>query len=232
MAESVQFLSQIAILPAFHDAEGRAVDIRYAPEGAAVANVYYTNGYASPLSLGQLVAAVMLRAAAANEARAVFKLNVLNEATSKQKLSSYVDKLICDELVRQVGDGWRATGEPAPPSLDLRTDQRTENLTAQAREFLYHPKTEEFTADPSVYVYLTRECGLSGVPTKLEKYDDFIALHETMRPAMEETTRSSAITQAELESAVSRRDVAYTTSANLVKAITGTLTGAAEALRI
>ena len=227
MAEPI-VLSDILVLPAFRDAADHVVDIRYAPEGAAVANVYYTNGYETPFSLGQLVAAVLLRAAAANEARAIFKLNVLNDATSRQKMASHVDNLVCNELVRQVDAQWSTTGTPVAPSLDLEGIVLREQIT----EFLYHPKTEEFRTNPTVYNYLTYECGLKDVAKELKKYDDFINLHESMRPAMEDTTRDSAITQVELQTAVGRRDVAYTTSANLVKAITGSLSGSAAALRI
>lgn len=232
MAEPV-VLSEIASVPAFHDAQGRAVDIRYAPEGAAVANVYFTKGCASSLALGQLVSAVLLRSAAASEARAIFKLNILNDATSRQKMLSYVDRIVCDELLKQVEAQWRSGvdpygDKPSAPTLDLRT----KDMTEQIRSSLYHPRTEEFKAEPNAYAYLRYECGVSDVAATLGKYDDFITLHEKIRPLMENSTRDSAITQAELQSAVGRRDVAYTTSANLVKAITGTLSGTAGALRV
>ena len=240
MVEQVQSLSEITTAPAFRDAEGREVRIRYAPEGAEVSNVYFTNGYASPLALGQLVAAVLLRAAAANETRAIFKLNVLNAATSKQKMASYIDRIVCDELLKQVEDRWGATIDPYDSKtlpaigMDLRTDPQLNDLTEQVREFLYHPRSKEFEDNPNAYAYLRYECGIltSDEEAKLSGYDAFITLHERMRPAMEDSTRSSAITQAELQSAVSRRDVAYTTSANLVKAITGSTSGTAAVLRI
>ena len=68
---------------------------RYAPEGSEAIAMYDT-GASGPLTLGQLVQAVCLRAAAASENQGVLKMNQITDGSAKLKdaaecLSSIVD---------------------------------------------------------------------------------------------------------------------------------------------
>ena len=66
---------------------------RYAPETSQAINLYST-GTAEGLTLGQLVAAVCIRAAGALEAQSVNKMNLMNVGTEKlEKASVYMQEI-------------------------------------------------------------------------------------------------------------------------------------------
>lgn len=180
----------------------------YATSASNIVKMYKTNGSPDLLSLGQLVSAVMLRAATACEARAIYKINVLNSNTSYQNMLARVGKSICE----------------AP---DLEPDKRityTTSIKAVVDELNYHPKSATFASAPTLRNFLEYECEIptDSLPSSLSDFQDYIDAYEQLKPVLEEATRQSAMTEAELQSAVSRRDVSFTTAANIVKSITGT----------
>ena len=195
----------------------QAVGINYyATSASNLVRMYTTNGSTQLLSLGQLISAVMLRSATASEARAIYKLNVLDANTSYQNILAYVGKLICGA---------------AESADDIKLDWKT-SIADKVKEFSYHAKSAQFASSGTIVDFLVYDCeiprsalpntGEAGKETGLKDFQDCIDAYEQLKPVIEEATRQSAMTQAELESAVSRRDVSFTTAANLVKSVTGT----------
>ena len=185
----------------------------YATSASNLVRMYTTNGSTQLLSLGQLVSAVMLRSAAASEARAIYKLNVLDANTSYQNILAYVGKIICDA---------------ADSNEEIKLKWNV-SIAEQAKEFGYHAKSADFAATGTLKDFLLHDCGIpeSALPnvkenTGLLDFQDCIDAYEQVKPVLEEATRQSSMTEAEMESAVSRRDVSFTTAANIVKSITGT----------
>lgn len=196
----------------------------YAPSSCNLVRMYTTNGSEELLSLGQLVSAVMLRAAAAYEARAVYSINMLNSNTSYQSMLAYAGKRICDSAELFVD----AKG-------DKKFDLKTVSLAAQVKEFGYHPKSPEFAASGTMWDFLVYDCKIpADLLQKKNPLRDFqacIDVYEQVRPVLEDATRASAMTEVSMQSAVSRRDVSFTTAANIVKVTTGTAAFAAASLR-
>ena len=197
---------------------------RYATETSNVVRMYTTNGSEELLSLGQLVSAVMLRSSAACEARAIYEVNVLNSNTSYQNMLAYVGKLICD----------------AAESNDNPKLKWTTSIAAKAKAFGYNAKSSQFAASGSLIDFLVYDCKISrtALPNATEKREtgptniqECIDAYAQVRPVMEDATRLSATTGVEMQSAVSRRDVSFTTAANIVKVITGSSLFTASMLR-
>lgn len=180
----------------------------YATSASNLVKMYTTNGSTELLSLGQLVSAVMLRAAAASEARAIYKVNVLDANTSYQNILAYVGRRICEAADSETTD-----------KITYKT-----SLKDAVAEFGYQPKSAKFKGEPTLENFLLYECEIpkDSLPASLNDFQDCIDAYEQVKPVLEEATRQSAMTEAELESAVSRRDVSFTTAANIVKSVTGT----------
>lgn len=197
---------------------------RYATESCNVVRMYTTNGSEELLSLGQLVSAVMLRSSAACEARAIYEVNMLNDNTSYQSMLAYVGKLICDSAETD-----------ANPKLSWKT-----SIAAQVKAFGYHAKSTQFAASGSLIDFLVYDCKISrtALPNAAENRElgptniqECIDAYAQVRPVMEAATRLSSLTGVEMQSAVSRRDVSFTTAANIVKVITGSSLYTASMLR-
>lgn len=197
---------------------------RYATGGSSLVRMYTTNGSEELLSLGQLVSAVMLRSAAASEARAIYEVNVLNANTSYQNMLAYVCKRICDAA--------ESTGNPL---LSWKT-----SITAQVKEFGYHAKSTQFAASGTLLDFLIYDCNVprnalpnavAGKETGPTDFQQCIDAYMQVRPVMEDATRMSAMTEVEMQSAVSRRDVSFSTAANIVKVTTGSALYTASMLR-
>lgn len=187
----------------------QAVGINYyATSASNLVRMYTTNGSTELLSLGQLISAVMLRSATASEARAIYKLNVLDANTSYQNILVYVGKRICE-----------ASDSDTADKITYKT-----SLKDAIANFAYHPKNADFAKDPTVEKFLTLECEIpkNALPAALSDFQACIDAYEQLKPVIEEATRQSAMTQAEQESAVSRRDVSFSTAANIVKSVTAT----------
>ncbi len=123
---------------------------RYAPPGAQAVNMYSIDGGES-LTLGQLMAAVCIRAGAVKEAQSVSKMNTMNNNVADLKTAAeYLDQLATNTVsdwatVRNFLRGTLGmTSTEAPDNLDTSYNGRfkvinamknhIEALTRQAQE--------------------------------------------------------------------------------------------------
>ena len=147
---------------------------RYAPEGSNAINLYATSA-STPLTIGQLVQAVCLNAAAAYEAQSVLKMNSMNAGTVK-----------LDEAA-----SWLSHIADGSANWD------------QAKAFLIG----------------TMGIEASALPADLATYDRRMQAAEALRNKMDALTQSQQQDMVDLQSMVNRRDVAHSTSSNIVRAL-------------
>ncbi len=158
---------------------------RYAPEGAEAINLYDT-GAAESLTLGQLVIAVSLRAAAAYEAQSVIKMNTITAGS--QTLSE-----AADWLERLVNDS---------PRIDW----------------------DDFEA----FCVNTLDIDEDALPSNGNTFDRRMQAAKLLKGKMDALAQTQQQEMIDLQTLVNRRDVAYSTSSNIVRALGTSTSGNAQ----
>ena len=147
---------------------------RYAPEGSNAINLYATST-SNPLTIGQLVQAVCLNAAAAYETQSVLKMNTMNTGTVKLDQAA--------TWLSRIADGSADWG--------------------QAKAFLVG----------------TMGIEASVLPDDLATYARRMQAAEALKKKMDVLAQSQQQDMVDLQSMVNRRDVAHSTSSNIVRAL-------------
>ena len=174
---------------------------RYAPEGSGAVYLYQTKT-SDPLTLPQLIASVTLRIAATDELRALNEINRLNaQAVWTTALTSIISYL---------------TG----------TESKWEDNIWDQLPAGYSPKNSAFNQSTATLKnFFTMECGISesSLPAELKDSSTRLDAYAQIKPIAEEAARESQMLQVEMKTAVSRRDVAYSTSSNTMKSLFSSL---------
>ena len=151
---------------------------RYAPNGAQAINMYSMDG-GDDLTLGQLIAAVCIKAGANMEAQSITRMNAMNGNTEIiNTASGYVS-----ELANGNSSNW-----------------------------------------PTIRNYMINTMGISAsdipsatMPDNGLSYNDRMKAINAMKIKLEALTRQAQEDMIELQSLINKRDVAYTTSTNLMR---------------
>ena len=164
----------------------------YAPSGANAINLYAT-ATASELTLPQLVAAVSLRTAAHLEARSVTKMNAVTAETSLMTALGNVTKQLAACNV-----SWETP-------CDLPDG--------------YEARSEKFRERNTIKNFMVYECDIaeSSLPSKLSLFDDYMAAFAQLKPVIDSKTTVSQETMIQIQTCLSRRDIAFQTSSNIIK---------------
>ena len=188
---------------------------RYAPEACSDINLYRTSADGEDLSLGQLIAAVSIRTAAALEARSVLNLNRLADKTEfSEALSNAVQQLTA------------TTGPDGKEAVVKWTDPVTLPKG-------YHPRSDAFAKQNTLWNFFVYECEISPskLPSDLSTIKNRLAAFAVVRPAVENVLRFSQMQQIEADTAIKRRDTALQTAGNVIKQLSGSMLGQAVAMR-
>ncbi len=153
-------------------------------------NAYQYNGLGG-LSFGQLIMAVCCRRAAAIESQSVVKMNELTATTSWLEAVSSVAQQVF-----------------TASSLDERADIAASGYTCR-----------KAAREPTLKDFLANECGVDAAYLSVGSADARTALFSQVKGLMENASSQSQQQTIDLQSLVSRRDVAYNTSAATVKAL-------------
>lgn len=179
---------------------------RYAPRGANAVEVFSYAG-CEGMSFGQLVMAICCRRGAVTEAQAVNAMNRLTQS------SSWLDALssVAQQLVN------------VATSLNAVADLGTSGYAC--RNTKAYPVT--------LIDFLKDECGIDashlykldndGKPTTelldITVYANRMAVFDQLKTVLDAATRQSQQDTIELQTLVSRRDIAFNTSSTTVKAL-------------
>lgn len=166
----------------------------YAPASANAINLYSIDG-AEGLTLGQLIAAVSLRTAAIHERRGVLLMNgVTSQNSFMTAMANVAQQIITD------GSSYAA--------LCKLPDN-------------YTPRSSVFSGAKTIYNFLVYECELqpSDLPANLNGENQRLKAFAQLKSKIDSATTTSQETMIELQTCISRRDVAIQTSTNLVKAL-------------
>ncbi len=145
---------------------------RYAPDDAQAINMYKMDG--EQLTLGQLIAAVCIKAGMNMEAQSILKVNSMNANTEIIKTAS--------GYLQQLAEG-------------------TVTTWGTIKSFLVEKM----------------EVPSSELPNNVDSFTDRFKAINAMKVKMEALTRQAQEDMIDLQSLISKRDVAYTTSTSLVK---------------
>ena len=146
---------------------------KYAPNSAQAINMYSMDG-GDDLTLGQLIAAVCIKAGANMEAQSITRMNAMNGNTEIiNTASGYVSEL--------------ANGDKSHWS--------------------------------TIRNYMINTMGISSseIPSTVDTYNDRMKAINAMKIKLEALTRQAQEDMIELQSLINKRDVAYTTSTNLMR---------------
>ena len=190
---------------------------RYAPEGSNAVNLYRTTlDTTETLTFGQLLVAVNLQAAAICEARAVTYMNRTSANSASLQLMQYV----ANRLTNEDTITWGTL---------LDKSQFPSNYTCQS---------QTFANNPTVWNYFVEELKIDSkiLPNKLADGDDEgfnrrLQAFSALKDKMDEGSRVNQKLQIGLQTQVSRRDVAYSTSSNLLKNLLASMMTGAQVLR-
>ena len=177
----------------------------YGGAGAATqVNLYAYNG-CEELTLGQLVNAVCVRIGVALETESVNKSNLIT--TSSRRLRALADVLegvVNGELgydSAMPGDGYE--------ELSVR----------------------QFLVDELGYVIDAEDAdgeSSGGLPSALESVSDRLAFYARRKGRIDSDTSTSQKDMVDLQTSISRRDVAYSTATNIVRTLGATLQAVAS----
>lgn len=167
--------------------------LRYAPAGSNSVNLYNVNGLEGQ-TLGQLVMAVCCQRAALDEQLAVVQMNRMNATATKMAATGCVLSQVVDA---EGGTTWQT-------KIDIAGSD-------------YEP--EFVAADATLWDFLTKEVGVTGLPERLDTIADRLAAADIIKEAMDRLNRAAEEESVKLESTVSRRDVEYRTAASTVLGI-------------
>lgn len=173
---------------------------RYAPVGAQSINLYATElEGGSSLTLAQLVMAVCFRSAAAYESQSVLKMNVMTAGSAKLDEASTWLKQIVAGVFEEPNDAQSALAF------------LTETLGISESELPVY----KWSVTPGV---VNKELDVSS-------YDKRMQAANALKEKMEALTRSQQQDMIDLQTLVNRRDVAYTTSSNIVRTVGNSMSG-------
>ena len=176
---------------------------RYAPSGADAINLYSTGAEGgSGLTFTQLVMAVCLRSAAAYESQSVMKMNAMTAGSTKLDDAA--------EWLEQISAGVFKEGYDAKSALTFLTG----TMGIAESEFVVY----EWSTTPGV---INRELDVS-------TYDMRMQAANALKSKMEALAREQQQEMIDLQTLVNRRDVAYSTSSNVVRAVGTSMTGEAN----
>lgn len=182
-----------------------SVQVAYNPCGGAGAatevNLFNYNG-CEGLTLGQLVSAICVRVGVALEMECVNKTNVLSWTTRRLKaLAETLDGVMKGEM-----------------NYDSRlTSEGYAGMTV--RDFL-----------TGVMEYTIQKPGKendAALPASLDMMTDRLTFYERVKGKMDSDTSTSQKDMVDLQTYISRRDVAYSTATNSVRTLGATLQGTA-----
>ena len=186
----------------------------HAPEGSAAIYMYKT-ATSGELTLAQLVAAVTLRVASANEARSVITMNRLNSQSIWATALSNIIRYVCEE------------------NLDAKRTWDDDIRSCLPKGYV--PKWPDFEQDANKTLgnFFEKECGIShsALPEKLDDLTQRLDAYAQIKPISEDAARQIQMLQVELKSSMSRRDVAFSTSANTMKTLFSSMTFSADSMK-
>jgi len=161
---------------------------RYAPEGS---NAIYTYSFSAQtdLRLGQLIMAICIQRAAADEQLAVNASNRMNRDARKMAATANV--------LEQVVSG-NASWET---SIDITSSGYTPTKVA---------------ADASILEFLEKEIGVTGLPASLSSEADRFKAADKIKVEVDRLNRAAEMDSVQVQSALSRRDVEYRSAASTV----------------
>lgn len=173
---------------------------RYAPAGSDAVNLYRTGEFGEQFTLGQLIAAVSIRSAAALEARAVIDLNRLSVSTEYATALSNAVQMLTNDSDDENAVTWSM-------AVTLPEGYRT--------------KSAQFAAENTLKNFFVYECGIDAakLPADLKTLKNRLDAYAQVKDVMENVTRTSQMQQIEVQTSISRRDVALASSANVIKAL-------------
>lgn len=186
---------------------------RYAPAGSDAVNLYRTSEFGEQFTLGQLIAAVSIRSAAALESRAVIDLNRLSVSTEYATALSNAVKMLTNDSDDENAVTWTM-------AVTLPEGYRT--------------KSAQFAAENTLKNFFVYECGIEAdkLPADLKTLKKRLDAYAQVKDVMENVTRTSQMQQIEVQTSISRRDVALASSANVIKALGQSAMFTAQSLKM
>lgn len=186
---------------------------RYAPDGANA--VYMYKAFEQDLTLGQLLVAVCMQAASVNEMRSVLYTNQLSDNSKLLTLMSTVANMVTknDKVT------WDDSVTDIPENYNFRSAEFASKRTVW-NFFVYEAKVESKT-----------------LPAKLsdgndQGYTRRLQAFSLLKSKMDDASRFNQRVQISLRSQVSRRDVSFATSSNLLKGFIGSMQMESIGLRL
>ena len=192
---------------------------RYAPAGSDAINVYKTSfgGEEQEYAFGKLLVAINLQAAANCELRSVTYMNRISVNSSLLNLMSAV--------ANRINNDDHVTWDDKIADSDIPSD--------------YKFRSAEFASSHKIGDFFKKELEISSdiLPDKLSDGDDEgftrrLQAFSALKDKMDAANRVSQQLQIGLRTQVSRRDVSYSTSSNLLKNMVGSMMTEAQVLRI
>lgn len=190
---------------------------RYAPQGSDSVNLYRMGENGPSLTLAQLVAAVSIRTAVVLERRSAINLSrLVGETDFSEALSSAV-KMLTSEATKPNSEDFAVTWD---------------SVLAPMPEG-YEPRSSSYKVGDSLKKFLLYECGIdeSKLPKDLTTAKNKLDAYVQVKAVMENVSRTSQMQQIEAKSAITRRDVCYSTAANTMGAICATKQNTAAAMK-
>ena len=186
---------------------------RYAPAGSDAVNLYRTSEFGEQFTLGQLIAAVSIRTAASLEARAVIDLNRLSVSTEYATALSNAVQMLTNDSDDENAVTW------------------TMAVTLPEG---YQTKSAQFAAENTLKNFFVYECGIDAakLPADLKTLKNRLDAYAQVKDVMENVTRTSQMQQIEVQTSISRRDVALASSANVIKALGQSAMFTAQSLKM
>ncbi len=176
---------------------------RYAPAGAQAINLYATGlEGGSSLTLAQLVMAVCFRSAATYESQSVLKMNMMTAGSTKlDDASAWLEQIVAGVF-----------NEPNDAQSALTFLTETMGILESELPVI------KWSVTPGV------------VNSKLDvsSYDKRMQAASALKEKMEVLTRSQQQDMIDLQTLINRRDVAYTTSSNIVRTLGTSMSGDAN----
>ena len=186
---------------------------RYAPAGSDAVNLYRTSEFGEQFTLGQLIAAVSIRTAASLETRAVIDLNRLSVSTEYATALSNAVQMLTNDSDDENAVTW------------------TMAVTLPEG---YQTKSAQFAAENTLKNFFVYECGIDAakLPADLKTLKNRLDAYAQVKDVMENVTRTSQMQQIEVQTSISRRDVALASSANVIKALGQSAMFTAQSLKM
>ena len=158
---------------------------RYAPDDVQAINMYKMDG--EQLTLGQLVAAICIKAGTNMEMQSIIKANIMNGNTETINTAS--------EYLKQLAEN----------------------------------KVSDWT---TVKSYLINTLGIpsSDLPDNVKTYNNRIKAINAMKTKMEALTRQAQEDMIDMQSLISKRDVAYSTGTSIVSELGSSINNIASIL--